>query len=99
MSYLEIVQRALKGGSVNAAAKRWGVPQPTLDKYAKAMRLPDYLTAKKIAIDAGVSAEEMLDALAEEEVKMKARKEKISKSFNWLLRVANVALVRVPATA
>lgn len=99
MSYLEIVKRALKERTVNAAAKQWGVPQSTLDKYAKGTRLPDYLTAKIIAIEAGVSAEEMLNALAAEETKMKAVKAKLSKSFNWLLRVANVGCKRVAATA
>ncbi|MNR76009.1 hypothetical protein D3C72_66620 [compost metagenome] len=99
MSYLEIVKRALKERTVNAAAKQWGVPQSTLDKYAKGTRLPDYLTAKIIAKEAGVSAEEMLNALAAEETKMKSVKAKLSKSFNWLLRVANVSYKRVVATA
>ena len=72
MSYLEIVQRALKGRSVNAAAKLWGVPQSTLDKYARGTRLPDYLTAKIIASEAGITAGEMLDTLAEEEAKRKS---------------------------
>lgn len=99
MSYLEIVKRALKERTVNAAAKQWGVPQSTLDKYAKGTRLPDYLTAKIIADEAGISGQEMFEALAAEEAKMKRKKEKISKSFNWLLRVANVGCMRVAATA
>jgi len=99
MSYLEIVKLALKGRTVNATAKQWGMPQATLDKYAKGTRLPDYLTAKKMAIDAGISSGEMLEVLAAEEAKRKTKTEKISTSFNWLLRFANVAVVRVPATA
>lgn len=99
MSYLEIVKLALKGRSVNAAAKAWGMPQPTLDEYVKLKRLPNFKTAKIIAAEAGISGEEMLDVLANEEVKMKKAKENISKSFNWLLRVANVSWTRVPATA
>jgi hypothetical protein len=103
MSYLEIVKRALKERSVNQAAKDWGISQPTLDRYTKAKHLPDYLTAKKMAIDAGITAEEMFDALIEEEMKVKAKKttkmERISKSFNFLLRAANVGRTRVPTTA
>lgn len=99
MSYLEIIKRALKERSVNQAAKDWGIAQPTLNRYATGKNLPDYFAAKIIAAEAGISGAEMLDALAAEEKKMKTKKEKISKSFNWLLRVANVALVRVPATA
>jgi transposase-like protein len=99
MSYLDIVKKALKGRSVNAAAKQWGVPQSTLFKYAEGSRLPDYLTAKIMASDAGVSASEMMDALAEEELKRRSKTDKMSTSFNWLLRVANVGWMRVSATA
>lgn len=99
MSYLEIVKLALKGRSVNAAAKAWGMPQPTLDEYVKLKRLPNFITAKIIASEAGISAGEMLEILADEEAKRKPKLEKISKSFNWLLRAANVSWARVPATA
>lgn len=68
MSYLEIVKRALNGRSVNAAAKQWGIPQPTLDRYVKG-RLPNYRTALKMAHEAGISGDEMLQTLAEEETK------------------------------
>jgi hypothetical protein len=99
MSYLEILKRALKERSVNQAAKDWQMQQVTLNRYVSGQRLPDYLTAKIIAEEAGISGAEMLDALAAEEKKMKSKKEKISKSFNWLLRVANVGCMRVAATA
>ncbi len=99
MSYLEIVKRALKERSVNQAAKDWQMQQVTLNRYVSGQRLPDYLTAKIMAEEAGISGQEMFDALAAEEVKMKTRKEKISKSFNWLLRAANVGYMRVVATA
>ena len=100
MSYLEIVQRALKNHrSVNSASKAWGVPQSTLDAYVKGKRLPDYLTARILAKDAGVTGDEMLDALAEEEGKRRSKLEKISASFKSFFRRANVELVRLPATA
>jgi protein-disulfide isomerase-like protein with CxxC motif len=99
MSYMEILKRALKERSVNQAAKDWQMQQVTLNRYVSGQRLPDYLTAKIIAEEAGISGAEMLDVLAKEEARMKKAKEKISKSFNWLLRVANVGYMRVVATA
>jgi transcriptional regulator with XRE-family HTH domain len=99
MSYLEIVKRALKERSVNQAAKDWGVEQVTLNRYATGKRLPDYLTAKKMAEEAGISGEEMLNVLAKEEAKRKRKTAKISKSFETLLRIANVGWMRVTATA
>ncbi|WP_112068516.1 helix-turn-helix domain-containing protein [Herbaspirillum rubrisubalbicans] len=71
MSYQEIVTRALKGRTVNATAKQWGLPQATLDRYTKGQRLPDYTTAKKMADEAGVSYGEMFEILALEEEKRK----------------------------
>lgn len=99
MSYVEIMKRALKERSVNQAAKDWGIAQPTLNRYATGKNLPDYLTAKIIAEEAGISGQEMLDVLAAEEAKRKTKLEKISESFNKLLRAANVSWARVPATA
>jgi transcriptional regulator with XRE-family HTH domain len=99
MSYLEIVKKALNGRTVNAAAKQWGVPQSTLDKYAKGTRLPDYMTAKRIAMEAGISGEEMFNTLAEEEARKRTKLEKISKGFNHLLRIANACFVRTIQTA
>lgn len=99
MSYLEIVKRALRERSVNQAAKDWGIQQTTLNRYANGSRLPDFLTAKIMASEAGITAEEMLNVLAQEEQNRKTKTEKISKSFNWLLRAANVSWMRVPVTA
>lgn len=99
MSYLEMIERALKGRSVNAAAKAWHIPQSTLFKYTKGERLPDYATAKVIATDAGIDLAEAFNLLANEEAKRKSKTEKISESFNWLLRGANRYWTRVPATA
>ncbi len=99
MSYLEIVKRALKERSVNQAAKDWGLQQVTLNRYVNGQRMPDYLTAKIMASEAGISGEEMLNVLAAEEKKLKAKKSKISKSFDSLLRAANVVWARVPVTA
>ena len=70
MSYQELIAKALKGRSVNRAAKDWGIPQTTLDRYTKD-RLPDYHTAWIIAQEAGVSATEAFALLVEEETKRK----------------------------
>lgn len=99
MSYLEMMKRALKQRSVNAAAKDWGVPQSTLDAYVKGQSIPDFTVAKKIAMDAEIGLDEAFDLFAKQQAILKSKKEKISKSFNWLLRVANVDCMRVAATA
>lgn len=99
MSYLEIVKLALKGRSVLAASKEWGVPQPTLRKYANGQLLPNYMTAKIIAQEAGISAAEMLETLAEEEEKRRSKIDKISASFKSLLRAANAYWIRLPVAA
>lgn len=97
MSYLEIVKLALKERSINRCAKEWGMEQVTLNRYATGKRLPDYLTAKKIAEEAGISGDEMLKILAEEEANRKGKKTKISTSFDWLLRSAKLGYMRVTA--
>lgn len=99
MSYLEMISRALKGRSVNAAAKQWGVPQKTLDRYAKGERLPDYATAMLMAHEAGIDDGEAFRILAEEEGKRRSKLAKVSASFNALLRAANAYWIRLPAAA
>lgn len=99
MSYLEIIKKALNGRSVNAAAKQWGIQQVTLNRYANGSRLPDYLTAKTIAKEAGISSGEMFDLLADEEARRRDKPAKIAQGFKFLLRIANVGWTRVPATA
>jgi transcriptional regulator with XRE-family HTH domain len=76
MSYLEMISRALKNRSVNSLAKAWGVKQKTLDRYVKGETLPDYTTALIIATEAGIEAGEAMRTLAEEEKKIRARKQK-----------------------
>lgn len=88
MIYLEIVKLALKGRSINATAKAWGVQQVTLNRYASGARLPNYATAKKMADEAGISYKEMLEALADAEDKNRSIINKIKKSFkNLVLKV------------
>ena len=89
MSYLELIQRALKGRSVNSVAKAWGIPQKNLDRYSKG-RMPTFEAALKLAEESGMDAKEVLKILAEEERKSKKATDILSQSFNSLLRVANV---------
>jgi len=99
MSYAELIQRALKGRSVNRAAKDWHVNQMSLNRYVKGQRLPSYEIALLMAKEAGISAGEAMETLAAEEKKMKSKTEIISESFNSLLRGAKRYWARVPATA
>lgn len=88
MSYLELVQMALKGRSVNKTAKEWGIPQKTLAQYAKG-RLPSFEAAKIMAEEAGIDLGKAFQMLAEEEKNRKNHSDKLSKSFNALLRMVN----------
>ena len=74
MDYMEAIEKALKGRSVNATAKAWGIPQTTLDRYVKLKQLPDYVTARKIAFEAGISDGDMLKILSVEEAKRNAKR-------------------------
>ncbi|WP_454712992.1 hypothetical protein, partial [Cupriavidus nantongensis] len=69
MSYQELIAKALNGRSVNRAAKDFGVPQKTFDRYTKGERLPDYHTALMLAQAAGIDPGEAFLMLAEEEAK------------------------------
>jgi len=73
MDYFELIAKALKGRSINRAAQEWGLPQRTLDRYAKAERMPDYQTAMIIATEAGVDPGEVMRICAAEEAKRKPR--------------------------
>jgi DNA-binding phage protein len=57
MNYQELIAKALHGRSVNATAKTWGMAQPTLDRYMRGERIPDFNTTMKIIEDSGVAAE------------------------------------------
>ena len=87
MSYLELIEKALKGRSINATAKAWGLPQKTLDVISKGEYLPNYQTAMKIAEEAGVPEGEVLKLLAQEELERKTRiiLNRISTNFEALL--------------
>lgn len=97
MSYKELIDLALHGRSVNSTAKALGIPQRTLDRYAKSESLPDYVTAFMLAKEAGIDPREMFMALVEEEAKKKGLLEKISEGFNWLVSLFEPRRDWVPA--
>ncbi len=81
MKYSELIEKALKGRSVNSMARTWGVPQPTLAKYMQGDRLPDYDLALKIALEAGVEPGDAFLTLAQEQRNLKAKNFKLQRGF------------------
>ncbi|MGT2454107.1 helix-turn-helix domain-containing protein [Cupriavidus basilensis] len=84
MSYQELIVKALHGRSVNKAAQEMGIPQPTLNRYARGERLPEYSMALLLAKEAGMDLKEVFLMLAHEDAKRKGL-EIISKGFESLL--------------
>lgn len=73
MNYEKFVKMALKGRSVNQAAKDWGMQQTTLNRYVNGGRLPDFATAVKMAEEADMPLQEAMVILAREEISRKKR--------------------------
>lgn len=92
MKYAELIEKALRGRSVNSMARTWGVPQPTLAKYMHGERLPDYDLALKIAVEAGVSPGDAFEALAEEQRNLKARNFKLQRGFVQITTLLSMAI-------
>ncbi|WP_455154267.1 hypothetical protein [Cupriavidus campinensis] len=96
MSYTELITKALKGRTVNRAAKDWGIPQKSLDRYSKQESLPDYAVALLLAKEAGMDVKEVFLMLAHEDAKRKGL-EKISEGFKSLLSLVKPRRTWVPA--
>lgn len=71
MNYQEVMQRALKGRSVNAAAKDMGLPQQSLNRWVLGKNLPDYASAAILAAEARLSLGEMMRVLVDEDQRRK----------------------------
>jgi len=106
MTYAELIEKALNGRSVNSMAKQWGLAQTTLQDHVTGKSIPDFCTARLMALEAGVDAAEVFNILADEVARRKNRSEKImavvhklSPSFKTLLRMANACWVRVQRVA
>jgi transcriptional regulator with XRE-family HTH domain len=81
MNYQELIELALNGRTVSAAARSWGVPQPTLHKWVRGERMPDYNTALKMAKEAGIDPAEAFEVLAAEERNHKIKNFKLQMGF------------------
>lgn len=81
MNYDELIAKALNGRTVNAVSKVWGVPQPTLSRYTKGERMPDWNTGLKIAKDAGIDPKEAFEVFAAEERSHKVKNFKLQMGY------------------
>lgn len=96
MNYEELVEKALRGRSIAAMAREWGLNQPTLHRYVKGGRLPDYDTALKMAKEAGVDPTVAFEALAAEERVQRVKNFKLQMGFvqtDLLLSIATLGVL------
>ncbi|MCA1323753.1 hypothetical protein [Herbaspirillum sp. alder98] len=106
MNYEDLIAKAVKGRSVNSLAKEWGIPQKTLDNYVKGTRTPDFHTTIILVKESGFTAERVLKVLADHEASRKLTKrdmtaiaDKLSPSFDALLRMANACWSQIQRVA
>ena len=87
MSYEELIAKALKGRKPAQAARDWNMPGMTLHRYVTGERTPDCSTTLLMAKEAGVTINYAVQAVAEQEAKLKSRTitEKLSANFEALL--------------
>ncbi|NUT14567.1 MAG: hypothetical protein HOQ33_08700 [Cupriavidus sp.] len=71
MSFREVIEKALHGRKVAAAARDMGMYQQKLDRFYKGQCLPSYTDALIIAREANVPLDEVFLALASEEAARK----------------------------
>lgn len=89
MDYHDVMQRALKGRSVNGAAKDMGLPQQSLNRWMLGKNLPDYSSAAIIAAEANITLGEMMRVLVEEDQRRKLSKDMIAAGFRLLTNALN----------
>ena len=71
MTYDEFMKKVLDGKSVNARSKELGIPQKTLDNYTRGRSAPGCAMTITLAKVAGISLEEAVTAVAEQELKVR----------------------------
>lgn len=69
MTYEELIAKVLNGKSINARAKELGMPQKTLDNYVRGRSAPGCGVTMMFAEIAGVSLQDAVAAVAEQEKK------------------------------
>jgi len=89
MEYSELIERAIRGRSINSLAKTWGLPQKTLENYVKGKSLPNYSIAEILAYEAGLTLEQTVRILINEEQRRKPIKEIIAAGFLQLTNALN----------
>lgn len=89
MNYSDVMARALKGRSVNAAARDMGLPQQSLSRWVLGKNLPDYSSAAILAAEASVSLGEMMRVLVEEDQRRKLSKDILTAGFRMLTNALN----------
>ncbi len=89
MNYSDVMERALKGRSVNAAARDMGLPQQSLSRWVLGKNLPDYSSAAILAAEANVSLGEMMRVLVEEDQRRKVSKDMFAAGFRMLTNALN----------
>jgi len=106
MTYEKLIEMVLKGRSVNATAKALDMPQKTFESYVKQTHFPNCSRTILLAKEAGVDIETAVKAVSKRELEIKTKShhvkaalDKLSLSFNSLLRAANVSWARIQRTA
>lgn len=89
MNYSDVMARALKGRSVNAAARDMGLPQQSLSRWVLGKNLPDYSSAAILAAEANVSLGDMMRVLVEEDQRRKVSKDMLAAGFRLLTNAWN----------
>lgn len=95
MNYDDLIAFAIKDRSINGLAKTWGIPQKTLENYAKGKSLPSYTALSIFAREAGISTSEAVQIMIAEEQRRKEMKEILSPVFHRLTSALNRLYMRV----
>jgi hypothetical protein len=100
MTYEELIVKALRGRSVNQAAKDWNINQVTLNNYVRGDRIPPYPIGIVIAREANVDLGIAFEILAEAEARKKplVRMGQLGLALSTLL-IVSVNLFLTPGTA
>lgn len=91
MGFTDVIEKALHGRKVAAAAREMGMYQQKLDRFYKGQCLPNYTDALIIAREAGVPLEDVFIALAKDEAERNGTVEKIKKLFKFARGAVNLS--------
>jgi hypothetical protein len=89
MEYDELIEKAVRGRSINGLSKAWDIPQKTLESYVKGKTLPTYTAMSILAREAGIPAAEAVQIMIREERRRKLSKEMFAAGFRLLTSAVN----------